>query len=106
MLFFAITIDKKPSYLQHTLISPIPCFKGCFYPCVFKYDILKIAKTKRERRFIKFSSVEYKGRIYMTPQVSVYSLIATLFCSLVRLIRLGRIVILLSLMYMLAGVFF
>ena len=95
MLFFAITIDKKPSYLQHTLISPIPCFKGCFYPCVFKYDILKIAKTKRERRFIKFSSVEYKGRIYMTPQVSVYPLIATLsVCSLVRLIRLGGIVIL------------
>ena len=28
--------------------------------------------TAREKRFIKFSSVEYDGQIYMTPQGTLY----------------------------------
>lgn len=64
----------------------VPC---CLQYCnVFLYDYLKVqpfhfvflqkeedafvAKavklTSRERRFIKFSSVQYDGQLYMTPQ--------------------------------------
>ena len=35
--------------------------------------------TAREKRFIKFSSVEYDGQIYMTPQGTLYILIY-IFC--------------------------
>jgi len=38
-------------------------------------DERKKLLTPRERRFIKFSSVEYKGRIYMTPQDFLESVI-------------------------------
>ena len=30
--------------------------------------------TAREKRFIKFSSVEYDGQIYMTPQGTLYNI--------------------------------
>ena len=36
--------------------------------------------TAREKRFIKFSSVEYDGQIYMTPQGTLQVLIYIFFC--------------------------
>lgn len=31
-------------------------------------DLKKVRLTSRERRFIRFASVEYDGQLYMTPQ--------------------------------------
>lgn len=40
-----------------------------FIPLRSQDDSEKAVKlTSRERRFIKFSSVEYEGQLYMTPQ--------------------------------------
>lgn len=40
-----------------------------FTPKRFKDDTEKAVKlTTRERRFIKFASVEFDGQLYMTPQ--------------------------------------
>ena len=40
-------------------------------------DIKKRKLTAREKRFLKFASVEYDGQIYMTPQDFLESIVET-----------------------------
>lgn len=39
-----------------------------FYCCLQEEDTKAVKLTSRERRFIRFASVEYDGQLYMTPQ--------------------------------------
>ena len=44
--------------------------------------------TAREKRFIKFSSVEYDGQIYMTPQGTLQVLISIFFVLTVKMVTI------------------
>ncbi|KAJ8933021.1 hypothetical protein NQ314_014260 [Rhamnusium bicolor] len=35
---------------------------------MYDEDVKVVKLTSREKRFIRFSSVEYNGQLYMTPQ--------------------------------------
>lgn len=58
-------------YIQS--ISTLTCvvFSHFFFPYIFflfQDDEKGVQLTSRERRFIKFASVEFDGQLYMTPQ--------------------------------------